>query len=218
MDKADKQRFAALMTAASELYGKPLSAGVIGLYWQVISRFRIGDIEEALGRHIASPDVGQFMPKPADIVRMIEGSSQDVAAIAWSQFDSALRRVGTWRDVVFADPIIHRVVQDMGGWIAFGMKTEDEWPFVAKDFQGRYRAYKSRGLMPEYPPRLIGRVNGENASNGFAPEPPVYIGDVNRCRLVEKGGADHANDRSIGNLLPLVTQAFSDDRSAEKTA
>jgi len=219
MDKADKQRFAALITAASEVYGKPLSAGVIGLYWQALARFSIDEIADALRRHIANPDVGQFMPKPADFVRMIEGSSQDAAALAWSQFDDVLRHVGTWRDVVFPDPIIHRVVQDMGGWISFGTKLEDEWPFVARDFQARYRAYKSRGFLPEYPRRLIGRVNGENASSGYAMEPPVYVGDKGACRLVEQGGKPSGQPiRKISDRLPLVTATVSGGSSKEKTA
>ncbi len=184
----DMQLFAETMTAIAEVYGKPLSQGMLEIYWTVLSRYPIETVVQALHWHIANPDVGQFLPKPADIVRTIEGTSGDAAATAWAQLDRAVRRIGTWRDVVFPDPLIHRVVYDMGGWVGFGDKSEDEWPFVAKDFQARYRAYRSRGMVPEYPPKLIGRANRGNGAAGYALEPPAYAGPEELCRRVEQGG------------------------------
>jgi hypothetical protein len=153
-----------------------------------LRKYDIEDIESAIHRHLANPDTGQFLPKIADIVRMIDGSTQDSAARAWSVLEEGLQRVGTYRDIVFADPIIHRVVHDMGGWISLGQKNVKEWPFVAKEFQERYRAYRGRGETPEYPKVLSGTVNGSNRSGGYALEPPEYFGPRDACLAVERGG------------------------------
>ena len=183
-----KQRFGTAMLVLGDYYNREISTGVIDLYWQALRRYDIEAIEVAIHRHLSNPDSGQFMPKIADIVRMIEGTTQDSAARAWSLLEEALQRVGTYRDIVFPDPIIHRVVHDMGGWISFGQKPVKEWPFVAKDFQERYRAYRGRGDIPAYPKVLTGIVNGTNRSGGYELDPPEYFGLKEACLAVEEGG------------------------------
>lgn len=207
MKTEDKLAFFELLTIVGDTYGRQLSEGVLMLYWQTLAGYELAEIRQAVGFHMQNPDSGQFFPKPADIIRMIEGSTQSAAAIAWSKVDSAIQRVGTYRDVVFDDPLIHRVILDMGGWIQMGTKTLDEWPFVGNDFQARYRAYRQRRVVPEYPPRLIGQTNGHNASHGFALEPPAYVGNHERCALVETRGSNTDNTKSTGAVvISLVSQ------------
>ena len=104
--------------------------------------------------------------------------------------DKAVRQVGTHRSVVFDDPLIHRVLQEMGGWIGMGQKTEDEWPFVAKEFENRYRGYAMRGERPEYPPVLVGIADATNARGGFKTEQPMLIGAPEKAQEVMRLGAD----------------------------
>ena len=144
MNQNDYDDFDETIVAVGEQYGKSLSEGVKMLYWQGLINYDLKAVQQALYRHIRNPDNGQFMPKVADIIRMLQGSTQDSALIAWSKVDKAVRSVGTQVTVVFDDPIIHRVLQDMGGWLALGTKQETEWPFVAKEFENRYRGYKAK--------------------------------------------------------------------------
>jgi hypothetical protein len=101
-----------------------------------------------------------------------------------------VRQVGTYTDVVFDDALIHRVIQDMGGWIGFGLKDNDEWPFVAKEFENRYRGFKIRSETPEYPSILIGIATAHNTKQGFKASPPVLIGNELRAMQVMQGGTD----------------------------
>lgn len=189
MDKqTDFKRFLTVLTGVADYYGKELSEGVISLYWQGLQAYDIEAVEKAFWDHTQNPDSGQFMPKIADITRAMQGRTQDQAAIAWSKLDQAVRRVGTYQDVVFDDPIIHRVVADMGGWIWFGNQKEDEWPFVAKNFENRYRGYKLRGEQPEYQPVLLGMANAHNQKEGFRSNPPILIGNQNQAKAVMLGG------------------------------
>jgi hypothetical protein len=103
------------------------------------------------------------------------------------QVDKTLREKGTYIDVVFDDPIIHRVIHDMGGWVKFGEKNEDEWPFVAKEFQTRYQSFKSRNEIPDHPGVLVGIANAHNRREGHELEPYLMIGNVEKCKaIVEK--------------------------------
>jgi hypothetical protein len=188
MQANDKKRFATLLAGVAEYYGKELSPGVISLYWMGLQQYDIEAVEKALWDHTQSPDNGQFMPKIADITRAMQGRTQDQAAIAWSKVDQAVRRVGTYADVAFDDPIIHRVIADMGGWIWFGNQIEDEWPFVAKNFENRYRGYRVRGEAPDYAPVLIGMANAHNQKEGYRSQPPILIGNQNHAKAVMSGG------------------------------
>ena len=210
MIENDMGKFASILTGIGELYGKTISAPIISIFWNSLKNYDIESVEDAVQRHITNPDTGQFMPKPADIIRMIEGGSKDAAAMAWSKFDAALRHIGTYQDIRFDDPIIMRVVHDMGGWIAFGDKLEDEWPFVANDFKSRYTAYRARRASFDFPKLLIGRSGGYNRSHGFALDPPVNYGSPEGCLLVERKGAESVGgsdlSRALGNISRQVTK------------
>lgn len=186
----DYERFLTVLTGVADYYGKELSEGVISLYWQGLAQYDVEAVEKALWDHTQNPDNGQFMPKIADLTRAMQGRTQDQAAIAWSKVDQAIRRVGTYQDVAFDDPVIHRVIADMGGWIWFGNQLEDEWPFVGKNFENRYRGYKLRGETPDYAPVLLGMANASNQQQGFRANPPILIGNQAKANAVMLGGTN----------------------------
>jgi hypothetical protein len=78
----------------------------------------------------------------------------------------------------------------MGGWIALGTKAEDEWPFVAKEFENRYRGFCSRSERPPYPPMLIGIAAAHNNLKGFRNDRPLLIGNEQLAKQVLHGGTD----------------------------
>lgn len=190
MKPQDFDQFCEMLDLLAEQYTKTLSDGAKTMYWQVLKQFDLPDLQEAAYRHLQNPDTGQFMPKTADFVRMLQGSTQDAALRAWAKVDKGVREVGPYEDVVFDDALIHRVIQDMGGWIGFGSKTLDEWPFIAKEFENRYRGFKVRNETPDYPTRLIGIANAHNEKNGFKTTDPILIGDESKAKQVMLGGTD----------------------------
>lgn len=187
----EKKRFATLMTGIADYYRKELSKVVMGLYWEGLRQYDYEAIEKAMRAHTQNPDeAGRWMPQISDIKKMIGGGTQDQAQLAWSKVDKAVRMIGPWRDVAFDDALIHRVLADMGGWITLGMKTDDDWPFVAKEFETRYRGYKMRDEAPDYPPVLIGIANAQNGSEGRTKEAPMLIGDQAMVERVMAGGSN----------------------------
>lgn len=186
----DYERFRTLIADVHGFYQRDVSSFALTVWWEAMKPFDIEAVSQAMNRHVMNPDSGQFMPKPADVVRMLQGSTQDAALRAWAKVDKAVRQVGTWDDVVFDDPLIHRVLHDMGGWIAMGQKTEDEWPFVAKEFENRYRGFKARNERPEYPAVLIGLAGANNRQQGFKVAGPKLIGNAERANSVMLGGTD----------------------------
>jgi hypothetical protein len=190
MNASDKPKFFALMADVQAFYNKDFSEFAGRVWWEAMKAYDFRAVADAMNRHCVNPDSGQFAPKPADVVRMLAGSTEDSALVAWSKVDRGVREVGTGRSVVFDDPIIHRVVTDMGGWSALGAKTEDEWPFVRNEFVNRYRGYRMRSETPEYLPVLIGLYQAQNQRLGFESDPPTLIGNPDTAKAVMLGGSD----------------------------
>lgn len=190
MQADDFQKFHDGIAGVMGFYGKSVSTFALDVWWTALKRYDLAAIVDAFNRHLANPDAGQFAPKPADIIRMLQGSTQDAALRAWAKVDQAVRQAGTYCDVVFDDALIHRVIHDMGGWMALGTKAEDEWPFVTKEFENRYRGFRSRSELPPYPPTLIGIAAAPNNLKGFRNDRPLLIGNEQLAKQVLRGGKD----------------------------
>jgi len=194
MNASDRKGFFALLANVHAFYGKELSEFAGSVWWEAMAPFDFAAARAAFNRHAVNPDAGQFMPKPADVVRMLQGGTADQAATAWSKVDRAQRCVGPWQDVVFDDALIHRCVMELGGWAWLGQQTEKEWPFIARRFETLYRGYRMRDELPDYPPVLAGLANQHNAHEGRAQAPPLLIGDATRAAKV----------LAVGGTVPLL--------------
>jgi len=196
MQENDKLKFAEIMTGIGELYNKTISKPFLSIFFEALKEHDIESVVSAISAHVRNAENGQFFPKPADIIRRISGTEKDAAQVAWAKVDKAVRCVGPYSTVVFDDEIIHRVIDDMGGWICLGEKTEKDWPFIANEFRERYHGYKMRGKIDTYPRRLIGINDAENVCFGpewygdrGLPQPePVLIGDAGKAvKILEEG-------------------------------
>jgi len=201
MNSNDHQSFSNLMLGVFEYYGREPSESLIEIYWNGLSEFDIQAVKQAFNRHMRNPDSGQFMPKLADVHKMLSGTSQDRSMVAWTKVDKAIRQVGTYSDIVFDDPIIHRVIEDMEGWVSLGTKTDAEWPFIAKDFENRYKGYASRSERPDYPYKLTGITNGDNVLKGLPCIPPVLFGNAEVAKMIMVGG--RSNEVKKSTFMPI---------------
>jgi hypothetical protein len=201
-----KIRFAKALSALAEYYGKELSDGVIALYWQGLSQYGIADLEAAIGRHLQNPDTGQWMPKIADIVRMIDGTTQGAAAMAWAKTMRAVGSVGQYQSLAFDDALIHLVIDDLGGWPGICQVEEAELPFLQKRFETIYRAYKMRGSdVPPHRRYLVGVSEIQNGAKGYQPDPPRLVGDLAKAQAVLSGGSNAPRlPVHVAHSTPLV--------------
>ncbi|MEN9923966.1 MAG: hypothetical protein RL268_92 [Pseudomonadota bacterium] len=185
----DRPRFAVLITDAMAFYGKDVSPFALNVWWQACERFDFEQVSRALTRHALDPERGQFAPKPADLVRMLAGTATDRAQIAWGKACEAMQRVGAYQDVVFDDPVIHAVIDDLGGWPKFCRGELSELSYLQHRFTESYRAYAGREGI-EYPRKLIGdRASDEMYSRrGLPPPGPAIVGHLLKAREVYRTG------------------------------
>lgn len=102
----------------------------------------------------------------------------------WAVVERSIRRLGGYASIVFDDSNIMRVLYDMGGWERICASKEHELPFVAKEFAARYRGYAMQGGAKEFPNKLAGSFERENAMNGLPVEAPILIGDPEKAKKV----------------------------------
>ncbi|MGX0136313.1 DUF6475 domain-containing protein [Cupriavidus metallidurans] len=190
MTPNDAKDFMTLIADVYAFYRHDFSPFAGRVWWNAMQPFDLAAVQDALGRHSMNPDTGHLRPFPSDIVKMLQGSTQDSALAAWSKVDRGIRTVGPHRSVAFDDPLIHRVVTEMGGWIELARKDDKEWPFLRNEFVNRYRGYRMRNEIPPFPPYLIGVAEAQNAKEGKAVEPPLLLGNPEQAAGVLERGAD----------------------------
>lgn len=189
MFEAQKPEFGALIKDVLAFYKQNASSFALDVWWQACKGYDIEQVRKALTAHCMDAERGQFPPKPADLVRALEGTATDRAMIAWGKVLEAMQRVGGYTDVVFDDPAIHAVVQDLGGWPKVCRTETAELSYLQHRFCEAYRAYAGRGQF-EYPRKLTGdrSPDHEYSSRGIPVPKPAVVGEVERARLVYAGG------------------------------
>jgi len=206
MVEQDKQQFAEMIIATMELYNKHPSKMAIKMYWSVLERFSIEQVEHGLKAHLNDTDQGKFQPKPADIIRHIEGTKADRKTAAEAAWRKVLENVHRYNSVVFDDPAIHYGIQiGFGDWLGVCNFVPEQF-----EYQQMYRsfinAYTNYNGQP-YPPRMAGIYELEEAK-GETHYEIHYIGDKQKALAVEQGG--RVGGMSAVNIeIPKVLKAVA---------
>lgn len=210
MTPNDRERFALLIADVLGFYGQTPSKFALTVWWQACQPFEFEAVQRALGRHAMDPEVGQFAPKPADLVRQMQGTPTDRAAKAWGMVIDAASKVGAYADVAFDDPIIHAVVMDLGGWPVLCRTNTDELGYLRHRFTEGYRAYARRGDLQNWPRQLCGDRSPDETylARGLQPPRPVLVGDAAAAARVMAGGSEAGRYR-IATLDDAVTSAVA---------
>ncbi len=216
MQEVDKREFAEVWGAAWAMYGKSVSPQLLSIAFEALRAYSIEEVRIGLTRHIQSPDTGQFFPKPADVIKHIDGNSDSRAMVAWNKVDKAVRQVGAWTSVMFDDALIHRVISDMGGWVELCKVDDREYPFKQKEFLTRYQAYLLRDEVGEYPRLLQGIADHQNQQKGFDMQAPVAVGDWSKAAQVYTRGIANFSAVPLKRISPKAIQALLGNQLEDK--
>lgn len=187
MQDSDRGKFSQLMSDAMAFYGKNVSTFALGVWWEACRNFSLEQVAKALTAHAMDPEQGQYQPKPANLVKALQGTRTDRSLIAWGKVLVAMQRVGAYTSVAFDDPVIHAAVEDLGGWAAICRGELNDLPHVERRFCESYRAYASRPDVA-YVGVLPGVHQLENGLRGKESAPPILIGDPERAAAVMRNG------------------------------
>tara|TARA_R110000744_G_scaffold351337_1_gene457161 strand:- start:1456 stop:2055 length:600 start_codon:yes stop_codon:yes gene_type:complete len=169
MDKNDGNKFKELITAINLTYEEDFTESKTLLWWNLFKPYSAIAFERAVYQHISCPDSGQFSPKPANIMKFINGNTkqneqqlEDKADIAWLTITGEVKRVGSWGSLKMEDKQALAAVKSLGGWKFICSKTEAELVWLHKEFIATYKNFE-RTDVNLLPNKLPGRVLLENA-------------------------------------------------------
>lgn len=205
MDESNLAEFTQLMTWMNVIYGQSFNEVGIEAYWRLLQSFPFPMVREALTQHILHPEQGKFLPKPCDVTRYVHGGDEKSQSLrAWNKVEAAIKSIGSYTSIVFDDPLIHAVLEDMGGWISLCETALKVLPFRGKDFQQSYIAYVLRPPL-RYPKYLIGREEHENRMNSQPiKNSPALFGDTQKALAVFKAGQEKPTQiQSLSQVLQI---------------
>lgn len=175
-------KFKEYLATLCELHDRTMSKLLTDLYWKVLGPFTDEQCEKAFKELIYS---SKFFPKPVDFIEVLRGKNENRATEAWLIVLESVRRIGNYQSVKFNDPVIHSVVQAMGGWPQLCTMEMAEEKWKQKEFERLYEVIlEQEGKHPDY---LPGTHEMENFRTGFEKEQDVVrIGfDRQKIKMIQ---------------------------------
>lgn len=165
---ADFIEFAALLAQVAEVYGKPRpTSGVLKVFAAALNGYGLKEISRALSVHVRT---SKFMPRPADLIELLEGTAEARAQTAWQKVMAAQRRCSGYCSVAFDDPLIHYSIERLGGWTELSEMMKKDKPFRERDFIAWYVKGERAGIgWKDVPSHLAGLHELSNRQCGKDP-------------------------------------------------
>lgn len=120
-------------------YGKELSEFLLRVWLDDLEGYDVEAVERALVRHRRDPERGRFMPFTADILRQLNGDSEERALVAWGNVIEAARKGGG----AFEGPT-QDALDAIGGMARLRFAPERDNGFIQREFCAAFRAFRAR--------------------------------------------------------------------------
>lgn len=190
MQPSEKPQFAKLVKEVLAYYRQDVSMFVMSVWWEGCKSFDYDQVSRALSSHVTNPDKGEFPPKVADVIRLLQGTKADKSALAWSKVYGVMASVGAYTDVIFDDPAIHATIEDIGGWPKVCRTETSEISYLMHRFCESYKAYAGQIGGFKYPRRLPGDRDPDSVyeRHGLKLPKPALVGDPDAAKSVYQSG------------------------------
>lgn len=199
MTAQDRPRFAAALAMLAEAYAETVSHARAAAYFLALEDLAIGELEAAVHTCLRTC---RFFPRPAELREAIEGSIADQAEHAWARFLTAVRTIGSYQTVDFADAALHETIAVLyGGWEACWRLETAELSYRHAEFLRVYRVHQRRPLPSPTPlPGLIELTNRARGFLAFIPS-PIRLPPLALVRATSESSLQLSNDGSMTDKI-----------------
>lgn len=121
-------------------YEKELSSYALEVWDEALAGLDEVDVRAAFQVHVRDPEAGRFLPKPADIIRHLQGTADEAALMAWADV------IGSY---CATSEAAKKAVDTLGGFIAIRRAPEAENHFLQRRFVELFKAYRHREKEPK---------------------------------------------------------------------
>lgn len=182
--KNDK-KFNEYITLLSEKYDKQISAGMAKMIRKAIKPYADEQCVRSLESVILHGEYySNLLP---DLMKQLEESNEDKALLAWGAFFYELKNYNGI-SLQFSDPVVHSIVEAMGGMEVLSMTEDKDIKWVRKEFLELYRPLHKRR---DHPLQITGVHDANNLARGFmkfiAGPKQVLIGGPQEMKQIEEG-------------------------------
>lgn len=215
MKEKDFPKFGSILATLAELIGAKLSKEQIKIYYYLLEKFTINEIEKAVKKIMSDPNLkyaanAKRLPMPGEIIEKITGNLEDIATEQAAKVLESVKRHGPYNSIWFEDKCTSAVIQQVyGGWIKLcqDLKADDDKWFI-KEFIKYYQSYKRENIYYEHHLSGLTELNNSSMAMGYIPK-PIMIGweKSTRRRLIpskidkkEKGIPNYGLKKIIQNI------------------
>lgn len=184
MTEKDKEAFEIIMTSIAEVCDADWNDKKADLYFATFQDLSLEDFNRAANLVMKTYPYKGKMPMPVVFTEALNEGSELRAAEAYTKLDEAWKRLGSYRTVIFDDPVIHMALYAWGGdeaWIKLNDLKTDEVVWFRKDFEKYYQMYAGKEIRP--PQKLMGITEKQNVFDGHQDfnQPPSLVGEEKKA-------------------------------------
>ena len=218
MNEDDRQAFGEVLADMFGYYKEELSSLAFTVYFNALKKFSVLEITEAVSQFISYNEYSFRRPQPSQIANLITGSPGSRVLLASKKLREAIERYGPYRYLVFDDPLIHKIVEQMGGLVFFcQQRDEHELKFQMDRFQKFYRDFQGSRLPPGSYPSVLNSIL-HNEDRGLDEKERIYwIGEKDKAMAVMKSGSK-SKVLLGGAFSPLDVQRIEDESQPSVSA
>jgi hypothetical protein len=166
----DKAELGKILLGTASIYNYQLNDIGIELYTNALEQYDLESIKMAINAHVRE---SQFFPRPADLIKLIEGGGvEDKAQLVWQSLIKCLEDHAYWGTVEFPVEIADAIDTVFGGWGKLSELTFEELKWRQKHFTDYARIVLRRGLSGEMK-LLYGQHDLGNAKEGHKEKQPI---------------------------------------------
>jgi len=173
MNNSDREEFDAVIIAMAELFDRKMSAIQLDLYFEALKDMSLEDFRKSANTVARTC---KFFPKPVEFREQIIVGVDAQATLALDKVQEAFWSAGVYKSVVFDDPVIHAVIDHLGGWVKYCNTPDHELKWWKKDFEKKYSHYASV-INSLNPPKVLFGLYAEDGHATEGVRRPMLMGD-----------------------------------------
>jgi len=138
----DRERLLTTLAAVYAFYERELTELACEFWCDDMGNFPVDAVERAFAAHRRDPERGQWLPKPADIIRQLQGDTTQRAALAWGEALDCARAGGA--GYARLQPATRAALDSIGGMLALRRADDSQVSFLQRQFVAAHKAEQHR--------------------------------------------------------------------------
>ena len=135
MNIENRDKFTETMAGLFFTFDKEIQPAVIKIYWGALQDFSDEQVFSAIDQSVKTC---KFMPKPSELIELIEGTPSEKGIEQWGKVMLFLKKEGSYGDPNRLGEDTFNVIQKMGGWKSICACDYRELDFKKKHFLDLY--------------------------------------------------------------------------------